>query len=152
MEAVLAWQQVTKRFGRQTALDNISLAVPPGVVFALLGENGAGKTTAIRISLGLLAPDSGQSSALGLDSQHDDLQIRQRVGYVAEQPTLYDWMTVDEMGWFAAGFYGGRRIWPHIKNWLSNSTYPRASRSSRSPKACAPRWPCRWRWPMIPIY
>ena len=107
MDAVLAWQQVTKRFGRQRALDDISLTVPPGVVFALLGENGAGKTTAIRVSLGLLAPDSGSAHVLGLDSQRDDLQIRQRVGYVAEQPALYDWMTVEEMGWFAAGFYGG---------------------------------------------
>ncbi len=107
MDIALAWNQVTKRYGRQLALDNVSLEIPQGVVFALLGENGAGKTTAIRIALGLVAPDDGSSQVLGLDSQKDDLQIRQSVGYVSEQPTLYDWMTVSEIGWFAAGFYGG---------------------------------------------
>ncbi len=107
METAIAWNQVTKRYGRQVALDNISLEVPQGVVFALLGENGAGKTTAIRIALGLAAADSGATQVLELDSQKQDLQIRQSVGYVSEQPTLYDWMTVSEIGWFAAGFYGG---------------------------------------------
>lgn len=106
MDAVLAWDQVTKLYGSQMALNNVSLEIPPGVVFALLGENGAGKTTAIRIALGLIAADGGSSQALGLDSQKEDLAIRRSVGYVSEQPTLYDWMTVDEIGWFAAGFYG----------------------------------------------
>lgn len=106
MDSVMSWDQVTKRYGRQVALRDVSLEIPPGVVFALLGENGAGKTTAIRIALGLVAPDSGSAQVLGLDSQQQDLQIRQSVGYVSEQPALYDWMTVDELGWFAAGFYG----------------------------------------------
>jgi ABC-2 type transport system ATP-binding protein len=79
--------------------------VQPGTVFALLGENGAGKTTTIRILLGLCEPDKGSSSVLGLDSRKDDLKIRQSIGYVPEQPTLYDWMTVEEIGRFAAAFY-----------------------------------------------
>jgi ABC-2 type transport system ATP-binding protein len=107
MEPVLTLEHVTKRFGRVMALDDVSLAVPPGVVFALLGENGAGKTTAIRILLGLAEADAGSARVLGLDSRTQDLEIRQRVGYVSEQPILYDWMTVAEIGWFAAGFYGG---------------------------------------------
>jgi ABC-2 type transport system ATP-binding protein len=97
---------VSKRYRQQTALDDVSLQVPSGGVFALLGENGAGKTTAIRILLGLTDPDAGQSQVLGMDSRRQSLAIRQRVGYVAENPTLYDWMTVSETGWFAAGFYG----------------------------------------------
>ena len=80
--------------------------MPPGVVFALLGENGAGKTTAIRIMLGLAEANSGQAEVLGLSSATQGLQIRQRVGYVPERPTLYEWMTVEEIGWFTAGFYG----------------------------------------------
>ena len=107
METVISLQHVTKRFGRCTALDDVSLAVPPGVVFALLGENGAGKTTAIRILLGLAEPTGGTAHVLGLDSRTQDLEIRRRVGYVSEQPTLYDWMTVAEIGWFAAGFHAG---------------------------------------------
>ena len=107
MDTILALDHVTKRFGGLLALDDVSLAVPRGVVFALLGENGAGKTTAIRILLGLAEPNSGSARVLELDSGTQDLEIRQRVGYVSEQPTLYDWMTVAEVGWFAAGFYGG---------------------------------------------
>ena len=83
----------------------VSLEVPPGTVFALLGENGAGKTTAIKIMLGLANPDSGLSTVLGMDSHFQGESIRQRVGYVAEHPTLYDWMTAREIGWFASGFY-----------------------------------------------
>jgi len=106
MEPVLRLDKVTKRFGAQTALEEVSLEVPPGVVYALLGENGAGKTTAIRIMLGLAAPNSGRAEVLGLDSARQGLEIRRRVGYVPERPTLYEWMTVGEIGWFAAGFYG----------------------------------------------
>lgn len=105
MKPVIRLDQVTKRFRGELALDNVSLEVPPGVVFALLGENGAGKTTAIRILLGLLEADAGQAEVLGLPSDRQGLEIRRRVGYVAERPTLYDWMTVAETGWFAAGFY-----------------------------------------------
>lgn len=105
MEGVLQLRQVTKRYGSQTALDRVSLEVPRGVVFALLGENGAGKTTAIRIALGLTEPDAGEATVLGLSSRRQGLEIRRAVGYVSERPTLYDWMTVDEIGWFTAGFY-----------------------------------------------
>lgn len=105
MNPVIRLDKVTKRFRGELALDQVSLEVPPGVVFALLGENGAGKTTAIRIMLGLLEADAGRAEVLGLPSDRQGLEIRQRVGYVAERPTLYDWMTVAATGWFAAGFY-----------------------------------------------
>jgi ABC-2 type transport system ATP-binding protein len=106
MPPVIRLDKLTKRFGAETALDQVSLDVPPGVVFALLGENGAGKTTAIRIMLGLAEPNSGAAEVLGLASAKQGLQVRQRVGYVPERPTLYEWMTVEEIGWFTAGFYG----------------------------------------------
>lgn len=105
MNAVVQLEKVSKRFGSEVALDEVSLEVPAGTVFALLGENGAGKTTAIRILLGLLRPDAGQSRVLGLSSGRQGLEIRRKVGYVPERPTLYEWMTVGEIGWFAAGFY-----------------------------------------------
>jgi ABC-2 type transport system ATP-binding protein len=106
MESVIRLHKVTKRFGSQLALKEVTLAVPRGVVFALLGENGAGKTTAIRIMLGLTEADWGQAEVLGLNSRTQGLEIRRRVGYVPERPTLYEWMTVAEIGWFTAGFYG----------------------------------------------
>jgi len=106
MEPVIRLENVTKRYGSQTALDHVSLEVPPGTVFALLGENGAGKTTAIRVLLGLTDPDEGKASVLGIESARHGHDVRSRVGYVPERPTLYEWMTVSEIGWFTAGFYG----------------------------------------------
>jgi len=105
MTDVIRFDTVSKRFGRQVALENVSFQVPPGVVFALLGENGAGKSTAIRILLGLEQAGGGDVHVLDLDSRRHGLQIRRRVGYLPERPTLYDWMTVREIGWFTAGFH-----------------------------------------------
>ncbi len=105
MSPVIRLRQVSKRFGRVVALDGVSFEVPPGRVCALLGANGAGKSTAIRILLGLEQADAGETEVLGMDSRRHGLEIRRATGYVAERPTLYDWMTVEETGWFAAGFY-----------------------------------------------
>ncbi len=98
-------ENLTKRYRDQKAIDGLSLEVPLGAVFGLLGENGAGKTTTLRTLLGLVAPDSGTVRVLGLDPVKQGLQVRRRVGYVPEVPALYDWMTVNEIGWFAAGFH-----------------------------------------------
>ncbi len=103
---IIRLDNVTKRFGRELALDGVSFEVPRGVVFALLGENGAGKTTTIRALLGLGHPDAGKLEVLGLDCRTQGLEIRQRAGCVFEKPTLYEWMTVDEIGWYTSGFYG----------------------------------------------
>jgi ABC-2 type transport system ATP-binding protein len=105
MSPVIRLDKLCKRFGAHTALKDVSFEVPPGTVFALLGDNGAGKTTAIRIMLGLLDAPSGNAEVLGMESASKGLEIRRKVGYVAERPTLYEWMTIDEIGWFAAGFY-----------------------------------------------
>lgn len=106
MDPVIRLENVTKRYGAQVALDRVSLEVPSGVVCALLGENGAGKTTAIRLLLGLTHCDQGSARVLGLDSAREGQRVRSQVGYVPERPTLYEWMTVSEIGWFTAGFYG----------------------------------------------
>ena len=103
-ENMIEMTGVSKRFGRVQALLDVGYSVGPGKIFALLGENGAGKTTTIKILLGLLAPDAGQVRVLGLDPVRDGQAIRRRVGYVPEQPALYEWMTVGEMGRFAASF------------------------------------------------
>jgi ABC-2 type transport system ATP-binding protein len=115
MPPVIRLHKLTKRFGAELALNEVSCEVPQGVVFALLGENGAGKTTAIRIMLGLAQADAGDAEVLGLRSAKQGIQIRQRVGYVAERPTLYDWMTVEQIGWFAAGFYGPGFLPEYVK-------------------------------------
>jgi len=105
MSPVIRFQNTSKRYGKTVALDDVSFDIPAGVVCAVLGANGAGKSTAIRLLLGLDDPDSGSTEVLGMTSRTHALEIRSRVGYVADQPPLYDWMTVGEIGWFAAGFY-----------------------------------------------
>jgi ABC-2 type transport system ATP-binding protein len=105
MDSVIDIRDLTKRFGRKTAVDGLSLTVPRGAIFALLGDNGAGKTTTIRMLTGLLRPDSGRASILGQDCWSNAASLRHVVGYVPERPRFYDWMTVSEIGWFTAGFH-----------------------------------------------
>ena len=105
MKPVFRLSHVTKKYRKQVALDDVSLESGPGMVIALLGENGAGKSTALKILMGLVEADKGDASVFGLDSRTQGEEIRRRVGYVPEQITLYDWMTVGEIGWFSAGFY-----------------------------------------------
>ena len=105
MEPVIRLENVCKRFRDCRALDHVTLRVPPGVVFAILGENGAGKTTLIRILTGFLKPDEGSARVLGMDLLADPLAIRRAVGYVSDAPAMYEWMTPMEIGWFTSGFY-----------------------------------------------
>jgi ABC-2 type transport system ATP-binding protein len=97
-----------KLYKKKKAVDGVKFDVPVGSVFGLLGENGAGKSTTIKSILGLIKPDGGKVETLGLDPSRQGLEVRRKVGYVPEQPGLYDWMTVAEIGWFAAGFHPGR--------------------------------------------
>ncbi len=98
---------LTKRYRGRAAVDGLRFDVPTGSVFGLLGENGAGKSTTIKAALGLVAPDGGRVETLGLDASKRGLEVRRRVGYVPEVAGLYEWMTVAEIGWFAAGFHPG---------------------------------------------
>lgn len=104
-KAAITIQNASKFYRDQVALDGLSLEVPEGSIFGLLGENGAGKTTTLQILLGLIKADSGSARVLDLDPAKNGLEIRRQVGYVPELPALYDWMTVSEIGWFAAGFH-----------------------------------------------
>ena len=105
MQPVISLQNISKRFRNVDALKDVSLDIPPGVVFAVLGENGAGKTTLIRILTGFLKADSGVATVLGHSCESNALEIRRAIGYVSEAPALYDWMTAEEIGWFTAAFY-----------------------------------------------
>ncbi|HAC90472.1 MAG TPA: ABC transporter ATP-binding protein, partial [Planctomycetaceae bacterium] len=104
-DSVISIRGVSKRFGRKLALDSVDLEIRPGLVFALLGENGAGKSTLIRGLLGFHRFDAGSVSVLGIDPSKNPLELRRVVGYVSDAPWMYEWMTVAEAGWFAAGYY-----------------------------------------------
>jgi ABC-2 type transport system ATP-binding protein len=88
------------RYGRRTAVDGLTLRVPRGSVFGLLGANGAGKTSTIKTLLGFRRPSGGGAQILGLDIVHDRVQINGRIGYVSETNTLYLGMTIPELSAF----------------------------------------------------
>jgi ABC-2 type transport system ATP-binding protein len=96
---------VTRRFGAKRALENISLAVPRGVVFGLVGANGAGKTTLIRHVLGLLKAQSGTVHVFGLDPVREPVRVLSRIGYLSEEGDLPGWMRVDELMRYMRAFY-----------------------------------------------
>ena len=83
--AVIQIEDLTKRYGNQKAIDGLSLAVPEGSIFGLLGENGAGKTTTIQTLLGLITPDGGRTEVLGLDPARRGLDVR-RPGHALGRP------------------------------------------------------------------
>ena len=95
-------KQFAGRRGKVTAVSDLSLEVAPGETYGLIGPDGAGKTTAIRVILGLLTRTAGESSILGYDSMRDAYAIRERVGYIAQQNVLPADLTVTEnMRFFA---------------------------------------------------
>jgi ABC-2 type transport system ATP-binding protein len=105
-EAVIEVRGLCKYFGDKCALNTVSFRVPKGAVFAFIGRNGAGKTTAIRIILGMLPPTRGSSSILGHDSMSLSAPVRARIGYIAEGHPVYGWMRIKEYEAFQRGFYG----------------------------------------------
>ena len=105
-DTVIAAEQLTRRFGHFTAVDNIDVSVQRGEVFGLLGANGAGKTTAIRMLCGLLPPTAGQIRVADIDVVHRPREARGRIGYVTQHFTLYPDLTVLENLQLQAGLYG----------------------------------------------
>lgn len=104
-EAVVAVTNLSRRFGSKTALDDVSLYVPRGSVFGLVGENGAGKTTLIKHILGLLRAEAGTVRVFGTDPVSDPFGVLGRIGYLSEQPDLPGWMRVDELIRYTQAFY-----------------------------------------------
>jgi drug efflux transport system ATP-binding protein len=105
-EEVLRAQNLTKRFDAFTAVDHISFSINAGEVVGYLGPNGSGKTTTIRMLLGLLLPSEGEATVLGYDVVKQSEQVRERVGYMSQKFALYHDLTVGENLSFYAGVYG----------------------------------------------
>ena len=104
--AVIEVDNLVKRFGLFTSVDHLSMTVRKGEVFGLLGSNGAGKTTAIRMLCGLLAPTSGSARVLGIDVARDPEALKRRIGYMTQRFSLYDDLTVIQNLRFFGGVYG----------------------------------------------
>jgi ABC-2 type transport system ATP-binding protein len=104
-ESAVRVQDLTRTFGDFTAVDRVTFDVAEGEVFGFLGPNGAGKTTTIRMLTGLLAPTSGTGEVAGHDVRTDAEWIKQRIGYMSQQFSLYNDLTVAENIRFYAGLY-----------------------------------------------
>jgi ABC-2 type transport system ATP-binding protein len=104
-ETALAVRGLTKRFDR-LAVDALDLAVRRGEFYALLGPNGAGKTTTLRMVAGLLRPDAGSVSILGIDALEDPVAAKQEMAWVSDEPMIYDKLTPLEYLEFVAGLWG----------------------------------------------
>ncbi len=97
---------LTKRYGKFTAVDQISLEIPSGTLYGLLGPNGAGKTTTMRMIAGILRPTSGSVTVAGYDIVSQPMQAKQRLGFIPDRPFVYDKLTGAEFLRFVAGLYG----------------------------------------------
>jgi ABC-2 type transport system ATP-binding protein len=103
-ESVINVSELTRRFGAKTALDAVSVSMPRGAVYGLVGANGAGKTTLIKHILGLLRAQSGSVRVFGLDPVADPVGVLSRIGYLSEENDLPGWMRVDELIRYSRAF------------------------------------------------
>jgi ABC-2 type transport system ATP-binding protein len=107
--SALVFEHVTKKYGAVTALDAISLEVLRGEMFGVIGPDGAGKTTAIRVACGLLAVEAGRVSVLGRDPRREHRAVTHAVGYLSQRFSLYGDLTIDENIAFFAEIHGVAR-------------------------------------------
>jgi ABC-2 type transport system ATP-binding protein len=101
----IALRGLCKRYGAVEALRALDLMVEPGQVYGFLGRNGAGKSTALRIIMGITRPGAGQVQLFGRLLRGEDPAARRRIGYVAQEQSFYGWMTPHRLGQFVRGFY-----------------------------------------------
>lgn len=106
MDYSIEVENLTKKFGNFTAVDNISFKIPKGSIFGFLGPNGSGKSTTIRMLCGVLQPTSGKGIVLGKDIVKDTEEVRQSLGYMSQKFSLYEDLTVEENLDFYGGIYG----------------------------------------------
>ena len=106
MTDAIVTERLTKHYGGRRVVDSLNLRVPQGSVYGLLGRNGAGKSTAIKMLMGMVQPDSGRATLLGEDiAAISPTRRAQRIAYLAEGHPLYGWMTIDDAVDFTRAFY-----------------------------------------------
>ncbi len=102
----ISLKEVTKNFGKKTAVRKLDLQVKPGEIVGLVGPNGAGKTTTLRMLTGIIRATSGSINVDGHDIQKEALPAKERIGYIPEKPTCYPSLTAREYVMFTARIYG----------------------------------------------
>ena len=106
MEYALEFEHLTKRFGDKVAVDDLTLRLPPGSFLGLLGRNGAGKSTTLKMVTGLLRPTEGRIRVLGLDLATDDIAIKGQIGVMPEDMALLEYLTGPQYLRFVGRMYG----------------------------------------------
>jgi len=127
-DCAIETKQLGRRYGGRWVVRDLDLCVPRGAVYGFLGLNGAGKSTTIRMLMGLIRRHSGAASVLGLDPARRDVEVKRRVGYVAEQPAFYDWMRVEEICAFVATYRKDRWDPRRADDLLNRFRVPRGER------------------------
>jgi len=107
-DVILKANDLTKYYGKTLAVDHFDLSIKQGCVCGFIGRNGAGKTTVIKMLMGLLKPAAGQASIFGCDCQNLTPEIRRQIGYVTEGHRLIRWMKIAELEKFQKAFFPGR--------------------------------------------
>ena len=105
MDPILHARALIKSYGGVHALTGLDLAVGRGEVYGFLGRNGAGKSTTIRILMGITAVDRGEVHLFGLPARRGHVKLRERIGYVAQEQSFYAWMDAQTLGRFVGSFY-----------------------------------------------
>ena len=101
----VVFENVSRAFGKTIALGGVGFEVAPGSVLGLIGRNGAGKTTALRLAVGTLWPDKGRIRVAGVDPVTRRLEVASRVALLSEESALYPWMTIAEIVKFTAALH-----------------------------------------------
>jgi ABC-2 type transport system ATP-binding protein len=106
MPAIIETRDLTRRFGELTAVDRLNITVPEGEIFGLVGPDGAGKTTTLRMLCGLVSPSEGSARVAGYDVARDPQAVKDQIGYMAQRFGLYQDLTVEENMFFYADLFG----------------------------------------------
>ena len=99
---MLESRELTKKFGAKTAVDGVTVKMDPGHIYAMLGPNGSGKTTWMKMAAGLIKPTSGQ---VCFEGQPVSIESRKSVAYMSTEPYFYDWMTIEDAGKYYRDFF-----------------------------------------------
>ncbi|WP_372365365.1 ABC transporter ATP-binding protein [Candidatus Uabimicrobium sp. HlEnr_7] len=135
--SVIEINNFTKYFGNNCVVDHVSFSVPQGSIFALLGRNGSGKSTIIKMLLGIIKPTYGSASIYGCCSSQLTNEIRSRIGYLAEGHPLYSWMSVKEICYFQSKFYPkwNRKLCEEICDFFDLQPKTKVGKLSRGERA-----------------
>jgi ABC-2 type transport system ATP-binding protein len=118
VEEAIRVSGLVKRYGEVEALRGLDLAVPKGTIFGVIGPNGAGKTTFIKVVCGLAKPAAGSAGVLGFDADRKRWKVRERIGYMPQEPALYEDLSPRQNLRFFGGAYGARELGRRISETL----------------------------------